>query len=236
MPLPLGDSSQVDGRRPRGRDRQPVRARPHRDGRDRLRASSARSTSPNGFTISDAIQTDAPINPGNSGGPLIDAAGRVIGINSQIESGGSRAATSGSASRSRSTPRREIAQQLIDDGEVEHAFLGISGADLTPRSPTCSTSTPTSGAIVQSVVPDSPADEAGIEAGDAEVDVDGQPSGRRRRDHRGRRRAGRRMDDVIAAVDSKQPGDELELTLLRGGEERDGHASSSADRPAQAQG
>jgi S1-C subfamily serine protease len=175
---------------------------------------------PNGFTITDAIQTDAPINPGNSGGPLLDAAGRVIGVNSQIESAGGQ----GNVGIGFAVPintAREIAQQLIDDGEVEHAFLGISGADLTPEIVDALNLDADGGALVQSVVPDSPADEAGIEAGDAEITVDGQPM-----------RAGgdliveadgepvESMTDVIAAVDAKQPGDEIELTLLRGDEER----------------
>jgi S1-C subfamily serine protease len=175
---------------------------------------------PNGFTITDAIQTDAPINPGNSGGPLLDAAGRVIGVNSQIESAGGQ----GNVGIGFAVPintAREIAQQLIDDGQVEHAFLGISGADLTPEIVDALNLDADTGALVQSVVPDSPADEAGVEAGDAEITVDGQPM-----------RAGgdliveadgepvESMTDVIAAVDAKQPGDEIELTLLRGDDER----------------
>jgi S1-C subfamily serine protease len=175
---------------------------------------------PNGFTITDAIQTDAPINPGNSGGPLLDAAGRVIGVNSQIESAGGQ----GNVGIGFAVPidtAREIAQQLIDDGQVEHAFLGVSATDLTPEIVDALNLDADEGALVQSVVPDSPADEAGIEAGDAELSVDGQPL-----------RAGgdliveadgepvASMTDVIAAVDSKQPGDEIELTLLRGDDER----------------
>ena len=122
---------------------------------------------------------------------------------------------------------REVAEQLIDDGEVQHAFLGISGTDLTPEIADVLNLDIERGALVQEVVPGSPADEAGLEAGDGEVTIDGQPL-----------RAGGdvivavdgepidEMDDVIAAVDDKRPGDELELTLLRGDEQRtvDGRA------------
>ena len=175
---------------------------------------------PNGFTIRDAIQTDAPINPGNSGGPLLDAAGRVIGVNSQIES-----SSGGNVGIGFAVPintAREIAQQLIEDGEVQHAFVGISGADLTPEIAEVLNLGTDEGAVVQSVVPGSPADEAGIEAGDTEVTINGRPL----------RTGGdvivaadgepvASMGDVIAAVDAKEPGDEIELTLLRGGGERE---------------
>jgi S1-C subfamily serine protease len=192
-------------------------------------------SAPNGFTIRDAIQTDAPINPGNSGGPLLNSAGEVIGVNSQIESSGGGgnvgigfAVPIGTAS--------EIAQTLIDDGEVEHAFLGISGGDLTPEIADVLNLDTERGALVQSVVPDSPADEAGIEAGDARATIDGQQI-----------RAGGdviiavdgdrvdEMSDVIAAVDSKQPGDKLRLTLLRGNDERT-VTVELAERPASARG
>ena len=189
--------------------------------------------SPNGFVIREAIQTDAPINPGNSGGPLLDSAGRVIGVNSQIEAAGGR----GNVGIGFAVPintAREVAEQLIDDGEVEHAFLGVSGADLTPEIADALNIDADGGAIVQSVVPGSPADEAGIEAGDTEVTIDGSPL-----------RAGgdlivgangdpvETMSDVIAAVDAKRPGDEIELTLLRDGEERD-VTMELAERPESA--
>ena len=192
-------------------------------------------SAPNGFTIQDAIQTDAPINPGNSGGPLIDAGGEVIGINSQIESAGGQ----GNVGIGFAVPidtAQEVARQLIDTGEVQHAFLGISGADLTPELAEVLNLEADAGALVQSVVPDSPADEAGVEAGDAEVTVAGQ-----------RIRAGgdlitavdgaavTGMDDVIAAVDTKQPGDQVELTLVRGGDERTVTVELD-DRPEQAGG
>jgi len=176
---------------------------------------------PNGFTIRNAIQTDAPINPGNSGGPLLDARGRVIGVNSQIEAAGGR----GNVGIGFAVPintAREVAQQLIDEGEVQHAYLGISGADLTPELADVLNLDIDGGAIVQSVVEDSPADKAGIQAGDTEITIDGLPIGAggdiivavdgERIDS---------MSDVIAAVDSKEPGDVLELTVLRDGEEKD---------------
>jgi S1-C subfamily serine protease len=218
-PLALGDSAQVDVG-----DAAVAIGNPF--GLDRTATAGIVSgvqreiNAPNGFVIQDAIQTDAPINPGNSGGPLLDSAGRVIGINSQIESAGGQ----GNVGIGFAVPintAREIAQQLIDDGQVEHAFLGVSGTDLTPEITDVLNIDADGGALVQSVVPDSPADDAGIEAGDSEVTIDGQPL-----------RAGgdlivaadgepvANMTDVIAAVDAKQPGDEIELTLLRGGDER----------------
>jgi S1-C subfamily serine protease len=190
---------------------------------------------PNGFTIRNVIQTDAPINPGNSGGPLIDADGRVIGINSQIESpnGG------GNVGIGFAVPVntvREVTRQLIETGEVQHAFLGITGADLTERIVDVLNLPVDRGALVQSVVPDSPADDAGVEAGTTDITIDGQPL-----------RVGgdvitaidgdpvTGMSDVIRAVDTHQPGDELELTLQRGGDERT-VTVTLADRPAQAGG
>ena len=188
---------------------------------------------PNGFTISDAIQTDAPINPGNSGGPLLDAAGRVIGINSQIESAGGR----GNVGIGFAVPintARDVADQLLESGEVQHAFLGITGADVTQEIADVLNLDRDTGALVQAVVSGGPADEAGVEAGTAEVTIAGQPL-----------RAGgdvivavdgdevHGMDDVIAVVNRKQPGDEVELTLLRKGEERT-VTVELGDRPANA--
>jgi S1-C subfamily serine protease len=189
--------------------------------------------SPNGFVIRDAIQTDAPINPGNSGGPLLDGAGRVIGVNSQIESPDGR----GNVGIGFAVPintAHEVADQLIEKGEVQHAYVGISGTDLTPRIADVLNIDADGGAIVESVVPDSPADKAGIEAGDSQITIDGQPL-----------KVGGdvivaadgkpvdSMSDVIAAVDSKQPGDELQLTLLHGGDQRD-VTVELAERPATA--
>ena len=190
---------------------------------------------PNGFTIENAIQTDAPINPGNSGGPLIDAEGKVIGINSQIESGGGN----GNVGIGFAVPidtAQEVAQQLIDHGEVQHAFVGISGADLTPAIADVLNLDANSGALVQSVVPDSPADKAGIEAGDANVTIDGQritAGGDVITEVDGNPVSG--MDDVIAAVDAKQPGDSIEFTLLHGGDTRT-VTVELAERPDRANG
>ena len=233
-PLALGDSSQVEVGDPAVAIGNPF-------GLDRTATAGIVSAvqreinAPNGFTIREAIQTDAPINPGNSGGPLLDSNGRVIGVNSQIESPGG-AGNVGIGFAVPINTAREVAEQLIDDGEVQHAFLGISGADLTPEIADALNLDVDSGALVQSVVPDSPADDAGIEAGDVELSTDEGPI-----------RAGgdvivavegetvESMGDVIAAVDSKQPGDELELTLLRRGDERTVSVQLE-ERPASARG
>jgi S1-C subfamily serine protease len=232
-PLPLGKSSALDVG-------DPVVAIGTPFGLDRsvtagiVSALQREISAPNGFTITDVIQTDAPINPGNSGGPLIDSSGEVVGVNSQIES-----SSQGNVGIGFAVPidtAREVAQQLIAEGEVQHAFLGITGADLDERIADVLNLDTTSGALVQAVVPDSPADDAGIEAGDAVVTVDGQ-----------RIRVGGDlitavdgdavdgMDDVIAAVNERDPGDEIELTLLRGEDERTVKVELG-DRPANANG
>ncbi|MDP9344559.1 MAG: trypsin-like peptidase domain-containing protein, partial [Actinomycetota bacterium] len=120
---------------------------------------------PNNFQIDQVLQTDAPINPGNSGGPLIDASGRVIGINSQIETGGSSSA--GNLGIGFAVPidtAKQIIPQLEKSGRVDRGFLGVT--TLTVDKSLKGLNLPIGhGALVQSVTPGSPAQEAGIRAG-----------------------------------------------------------------------
>ena len=88
---------------------------------------------PNGFSISHVIQTDAAINPGNSGGPLINASGEVIGINAQIATGGGGNGNVGIGFAIPIDTVRAELEQLKTKGEVEHAFIGISGGTITHR-------------------------------------------------------------------------------------------------------
>ena len=125
-PLPLGDSDAVTRRRLGLRDRQPVRLHAHADDRRRQRGAAARSRRRTALPIEHAIQTDAAINHGNSGGPLIDAAGRVIGVTSQISTGST--GQQGNIGIGFAIPIntvRNVAAQIIANGKVEHAFLGV---------------------------------------------------------------------------------------------------------------
>ncbi len=233
-PLQLGDSSQMSVG-------DPVVAIGNPFALDRTATAGIVSAlqreikAPNGFTIDNVIQTDAAINPGNSGGPLIDANGRVIGINSQIESpnGG------GNVGIGFAVPVntvRQVAQQLLSTGKVEHAFLGISGTDLTPQLADVLNLGIKQGALVQSVVPDGPADKAGVKGGDATVSIDGQQvraGGDVITAVDGKPVSG--MDEVASAVSQKQPGDDVELTLLHGAEKRTVTATLG-DQPATAGG
>jgi S1-C subfamily serine protease len=175
---------------------------------------------PNGFSISDVIQTDAAINPGNSGGPLLDGSGRVIGINSQIasESGGN----DGVGFAVQIETATKVADDLLADGKVEHAYLGITGADLTPQIANALDLEVDEGAMVTDAVQGGPADEAGIRGASREATIQGQPfpadgdvivaiDGEEITE----------MAEVIAAVDSHQVGDTLTLTIVRDGEQRD---------------
>jgi putative serine protease PepD len=149
---------------------------------------------PNGFAIDEVIQTDAPINPGNSGGPLIDARGRVIGVNSQIATAGSRGNV-GIGFAVPSNTVREVVPRLERGEAIDRPYLGVS------------TSAPAAGqgdgAQIAEVTPGSPAERAGLRAGDVIVRV-----------------AGRQVaepDDVMAAIEGRAPGDRVDIEVRRDG-------------------
>jgi S1-C subfamily serine protease len=192
-------------------------------------------TAPNGFTINNVLQTDAPINPGNSGGPLLDAAGRVIGLNSQIETGGT---SSGSVGIGFAVPintaKSEIAQ-LEKGGTVRGAYLGLTS--LTIDGSLSALNLPVkSGALVQSVQKGTPAEKAGIRGGT----VSGSTQG-------GQVAVGGDIitsivgktvtssEDVANDVQAHKPGDTIAIGLLRangkGGYERKTVSVKLASRP-----
>ena len=127
---------------------------------------------PNDFTIDHVIQTDAPINSGNSGGPLIDAEGRVIGVNSQIETanGGGNV---GIGFAVPSNTVKSVVAQLLDDGKVDRAFLGVTLEDVQPDVAQVLRLPAKQGVLVASVKPGSPAAKAGIVGGTTQVVVAG---------------------------------------------------------------
>jgi putative serine protease PepD len=171
-------------------------------------------TAPNGFAIDEVIQTDAAINHGNSGGPLLNADGQVIGVNAQIET-----ETGGNVGIGFAIPIntvKEVVSQIIEEGKVEHAYMGIEmqtiDSDLTEqvRLPA------ESGVLVSRVVPGSPADDAGLKGGSRNVvvdgesytlggdiitEIDGEPV--------------ESAEEVRSVVNDKEPGDELEVEVRR---------------------
>jgi S1-C subfamily serine protease len=172
-------------------------------------------TSPNNFTINDSIQTDAAINHGNSGGPLVNGAGEVVGVNTQIksESGGS----DGIGFAVPSSTISSIVPQIISSGSVEHAYLGVAFAPI-PSTVADELGVP-AGLEVTEVRDGTPAAEAGLRAATGSATVDGQsyPTG----------------GDVITAVDgmavttdaelqsaidAKSPGDSVSITYTRDGQ------------------
>ena len=175
---------------------------------------------PNGFAISQVIQTDAAINPGNSGGPLINAAGEVIGINAQIATGGGNGNVGIGFAIPIDQVREEI-EELKTKGEVEHAYLGIQGGTITPELAKAVNLPVEHGVLVQSVVKDGPADEAGIESGTTSATIDGEEvrlGGDIITEIDGKKIES--MDELIEVIQESKPGDELELTILRSGREK----------------
>ncbi len=150
--------------------------------------------------VIDAIQTDAAINPGNSGGALIDADGDVIGINTAIASlAQGTTSQGGNIGVGFAIPidtARDIAEQLAEEGTVTHAYLGVSIADTETGD----------GALVGAVEDGQPAADAGLREGDVVTRV-GDTA----------------IDDaaaLTAAIRSHAPGDQVEVTVTRGGEDQ----------------
>jgi len=172
---------------------------------------------PNGFKISNVIQTDAAINPGNSGGPLLDATGRVIGINSQIETGGS--GSEGNVGIGFAVPIDTAIKELPmlkKGGTVSRAWLGVSS--LTVDGSLSQLNLPVShGALVQSVEKGSPADQAGLKGGDISAQMGGSPvqlGGDIITSIDGK--PVNSSDDLASAIGGKKSGDKVKLTYFRG--------------------
>src|SRR6201996_8063286 len=219
-PLPLGDSSKMEVG-------DPVVAIGNPFGLDRTVTSGIVSAlqrqiqAPNGFSIDNVIQTDAAINPGNSGGPLINADREVIGINSQIETGGSSDGNVGIGFAIPINTAKEVINELETKGSVEHAYLGIEGGTITPELAKAVNLPVEEGVLIQSVEKGGPADKAGVEGGTTQATIGGAEitlGGDIITEAEGKKVNG--MEQIIELVNGKKPGEEVTLKVLRGGKEK----------------
>jgi S1-C subfamily serine protease len=172
-------------------------------------------TAPNGFAIQHVIQTDAPINPGNSGGPLLDAAGRVIGINSQIVTGGAGNGNVGIGFAVPINTAKKLLPQLKQAGSVVHAYLGITGATIDASLADLQLKV-SKGVLVQTVEPDGPASKAGLHGGTIESQLGGARimlGGDVLQSFDGN--AVDSMSDLTGDIAQHRPGDRIRLGILR---------------------
>ncbi|MGB8474489.1 MAG: DegQ family serine endoprotease [Candidatus Acidiferrum sp.] len=154
----------------------------------------------------DFIQTDAPINPGNSGGALINDRGELVGINTAILSHGS-GGSQGIGFAIPSNVARQVMNQLVKNGHVTRAYLGIYPQDVTPAMAKAFGEKETEGIVVGDVSPNSPAQAAGIQRGDIILDVNGKPV--------------TNSIQLRMGISMMQPGTVVNLKYLRGGDLRD---------------
>ena len=190
-------------------------------------------TAPDGVAIKNVIQTDAAINPGNSGGPLINADGEVIGINSQIYTGGE--GSEGNVGIGFAIPINTAKEQIakLESGTAdEHGFLGISGATITPELAKAFNLPVEEGVLVQQVEEGGPAAAAGIQGATTAAEVEGQQFGL--------------GGDIVTAIDGEKigstedlvktisdahAGETVEVTVIRG-EQTATVSVTLAERPA----
>ncbi|WPO71598.1 S1C family serine protease [Streptomyces sp. KN37] len=160
----------------------------------------------------DALQTDAPINPGNSGGPLVDSKARVIGINSAIRSAGDgsdmKGGQAGSIGLGFAIPinqGKRVAEELINFGKATHPVIGVTlDTDFTGDGARIADKGKDGGPAVNT---NGPGDKAGLKPGDVITEVDGAPV--------------HSSDELIVKVRAHRPKDRLDLTIGRGGRDRE---------------
>jgi putative serine protease PepD len=214
-PLPLGESTTL-------REGEPVTAIGNPLGLSFtvtsgiVSATGRNLRSPNGMVIPNGIQTDAAINSGNSGGPLIDSAGDVIGVNTQIitQSGGSQGL--GFAVPIETAER--VMEQLKATGEVVYAYLGAGGHGLTAEMAAVLGTGVDRGVLVVTVAPGSPAAQAGIRGGTEQVVLQGQPfvvGGDVITAVDGQATA--TAQDLAAQINQREPGQTITVDLVRDG-------------------
>jgi S1-C subfamily serine protease len=174
-----------------------------------------------GFSIPNVIQTDAAINPGNSGGPLLNMNGKVMGINTAIQSGTGQSAGIGFAVPSNTISK--VVPVLITEGKYSHPWIGISGQDINPDLAKIRNLDHSKGFLIVTVIPDSPAEMAGLKGvseiekidnkeypkdGDIIISVDGKEV--------------RKISDILIHLqEEKSVGDEMILGIIRNGEQMD---------------
>jgi S1-C subfamily serine protease len=171
-----------------------------------------------GTPLTDMLQTDAPINPGNSGGALVDEAAEIIGINTAIL-GGSAQGNIGIGFAIPVSTAGAIAEQLIEQGFVRHALLGIQGQNVDPQTAELYGLPVRAGALVIEVVPGTPAETVGLQRGDIITAIDGEEVAS--------------MQELAGRIRTLSPGDEVTLTVVRGGEEREVDATLGESEPAE---
>jgi putative serine protease PepD len=173
----------------------------------RATAQGQQSGSSGEGAVTNAIQTDAAINPGNSGGALVDAGGRVIGITSSIAAlNSSFGGQSGSIGLGFAIPINEgknVSEELIKNGSVQHAFLGVTLRDDAVTVDGAQRQA----AVIRSVSSGTPAAQSGLEANDAVIAINGQPIDS--------------SDSLVGTVRALKPGVKVTLTIVRTGATKD---------------
>jgi S1-C subfamily serine protease len=177
-------------------------------------------TAPNGFAIDKVIQTDAAINHGNSGGPLLNADGKVIGVNSQIETESGGNVGIGFAVPINTV--KDVVSQLLQHGKVEHAYLGVEMATITEELASNVRLPADKGVLIERVRPGSPAEDAGLQGGTAQVVVDGESflvGGDVITKAEGQTLES--AEELRRVVTARKPGDELALVVQRQNEAKE---------------